>query len=329
MYAFSVIVPIYNVERYLRQCLDSLVQQTYADKEIILVDDGSTDSSGKICDEYAERYDCVRVVHQDNQGVSAARNAGISVATGEWFSFIDADDWVDSDMLEQLQGDILATNADLYRFGAEVIDEKGARIRLSRLTKKPTIVSFADEQAQFRFYCQRHNLNMDVLQTVWTGIYRRDIIREHGIAFVDRDEVIFEDTLFNYHYFLHTHKILFLPGTPYHYRRHKESFCHTTDADVRVLGNAALGEHAYRYMVKQGLPYFQEYFHHHYFLFLNTTVWTIARGFSNEHLRQLLDILWENDLHRSCIRKIRQESDTFIDDTCGRVWYDENFGLNK
>ncbi len=314
MAMFSIVVPIYNVERYLRQCLDSLVCQACAEKEIILVDDGSTDSSGMLCDEYARQYDYVRAVHQENQGVSVARNVGLSIARGEWLVFVDADDWVDNDMLERLMGYILTIPADLYRFG--------------KFTKH-TVISFRSEQEKFRFYSQKHNLNKDVIQTVWGGVYRRDIIQEHGIAFVDRDEVVFEDTLFNYHYFLHTRKIVFLPELPYHYRRHEASYCSTRDVDAGVLCCATLGEYAYRAVVEHGMTYFREHFHHHYFLFLNTIVHTMASRFTDEHLKQLLNRLWQNPLHRKCIEKIRQESDLFLDDTRERVWYDEQFGIEQ
>ena len=88
----SVIVPVYKVEKYIRCCLDSIVTQTFADWECILIDDGSPDNSGKICDEYAEKDGRFRVIHQKNAGVSAARNAGLNVAKGAWITFVDSDD---------------------------------------------------------------------------------------------------------------------------------------------------------------------------------------------------------------------------------------------
>ena len=88
----SVIVPVYNVEPYLRKSINSLVEQTYSNLEIILVDDGSTDGSEAICDEYADRYPHIKVIHQKNAGQSAARNAGIEMAAGEWIAFLDSDD---------------------------------------------------------------------------------------------------------------------------------------------------------------------------------------------------------------------------------------------
>lgn len=98
----SVIVPIYNVEKYLARCVDSIVNQTYKDFELILVDDGSPDNSGKICDEYAKKDSRIKVVHKKNGGLSDARNAGMAVATGEYISFIDSDDYVSDDFFECL-----------------------------------------------------------------------------------------------------------------------------------------------------------------------------------------------------------------------------------
>ena len=94
MSLISVIVPVYNVEKYLEACIDSILQQTYEKIEIILVDDGSTDSCGKICDEYASKDSRLKVLHKGNGGLSSARNAGIKVATGEWITFIDSDDYI-------------------------------------------------------------------------------------------------------------------------------------------------------------------------------------------------------------------------------------------
>ncbi len=98
----SVIIPIYNVEQYLRQCLDSVINQTYKNLEIILVDDGSTDNSGKICDEYALKDARIKVIHKENGGVSSARNAGLDIAKGDYIGFVDSDDYIEKDMYEYL-----------------------------------------------------------------------------------------------------------------------------------------------------------------------------------------------------------------------------------
>ncbi|MBO4675217.1 MAG: glycosyltransferase family 2 protein, partial [Elusimicrobiaceae bacterium] len=98
----SVIISVYNTEKYLCKCVDSVLTQTYQNLEVILVDDGSTDSCGRICDEYVSKDSRVQVIHQQNAGLSAVRNAGIKAAKGEYFSFIDSDDWVDARFIETL-----------------------------------------------------------------------------------------------------------------------------------------------------------------------------------------------------------------------------------
>ena len=94
----SIIVPVYNVEPYLNKCLDSIVNQTYKKLEIILIDDGSTDNSGLICDEYASKDNRIIVVHQKNKGLSAARNVGLNIAKGDYIAFVDSDDFIEKDM---------------------------------------------------------------------------------------------------------------------------------------------------------------------------------------------------------------------------------------
>lgn len=109
MSLISVIIPVYNVEKYLSKCVDSIINQTYTELEIILIDDGSTDSSGKICDSYCNLDKRIKVVHQNNRGLSYARNIGIELATGKYISFIDSDDWIENNMFEKLYN-----LADLY-----------------------------------------------------------------------------------------------------------------------------------------------------------------------------------------------------------------------
>ena len=99
----SVIVPVYKVEKHINRCIESVLKQTYANWELILVDDGSPDSCGRICDAYAARYDNILVIHQENQGLSAARNAGLDRAGGEWVYFLDSDDFIREDTLEKIE----------------------------------------------------------------------------------------------------------------------------------------------------------------------------------------------------------------------------------
>lgn len=113
MKKISVVIPVYNVEKYLSECLDSVIYQTYKNLQIILVDDGSTDSSGKICDEYAEKDDRITVVHQSNAGAGAAKNTGLELIDGDYFSIIDSDDYIELDMYEKMVNSLEKYNSDI------------------------------------------------------------------------------------------------------------------------------------------------------------------------------------------------------------------------
>lgn len=178
MLKVSVIVPVYNVEQYLRRCLDSILCQTFSDFELIVVDDGSSDSSGQICDEYAEKDKRIIVIHQSNAGVSAARNKALCCAKGEWVIFIDADDYISSDYIMRAK----ACNSDLvimgYDDGTMVQNPKVGKYNLA-----------CDDNIIFLF----NNFNM---LTVWAKIYQMSIIKDHSIFF--NESLAFgEDTLFN------------------------------------------------------------------------------------------------------------------------------------
>ena len=119
----SIIVPVYQAEKYIRQCIDSLLSQTYAEFEILLVDDGSLDSSGYICDEYAQKNSRIKVIHQQNMGVSAARNAGLDMATGDYIGFVDADDWIEPNMYERMHEWIKSEDVQIAICGWILHDE--------------------------------------------------------------------------------------------------------------------------------------------------------------------------------------------------------------
>ena len=121
----SIIVPVYNVDKYLSKCIDSIISQTYNEIELILVDDGSPDNSPKICDEYARKDNRIIVIHKENGGVSSARNAGLDIAKGEYIGFIDPDDYIVSDMYECMVNAIEKYNFDMVVCGYDYIDENG------------------------------------------------------------------------------------------------------------------------------------------------------------------------------------------------------------
>lgn len=140
----SVIVPVYNVEQYLERCVESIINQTYKNLEIILVNDGSTDNSGKLCDELAKKDDRIKVIHKENGGLSDARNTGIEVAESELIGFIDSDDYIDKDMYEVLYNNLRTTNSDLSMCGLydvfnNIIPSQVKQVDILELTSQEAI----------------------------------------------------------------------------------------------------------------------------------------------------------------------------------------------
>lgn len=168
----SVIVPIYNVENYLPRCVDSIINQSYKNLEIILVDDGSPDNCPKICDEYTKRDNRIRVVHKENGGLSDARNAGMQVATGEYVSFIDSDDWVDVDFITALYNGI-KSGADIAECTTRLFDDNDNT--LSTRGSKEGKISRGEALSKL--------IKEDgVYQTVWNKLYKRSQIEELPFA---------------------------------------------------------------------------------------------------------------------------------------------------
>jgi glycosyltransferase involved in cell wall biosynthesis len=163
----SVIVPVYNVEPYLRQCVDSILTQTYGDLEIILVDDASPDNCGEICDGYAAREPRVKVIHQQNRGLSGARNAGIDIAAGEYLFFLDSDDWLDPSAIETLLADLTGSNAGAAIGGYAYAYADG---RLDPAFTWEGVLCLDAEEAVARF-CSRGTFAV----SAWGKLYRREI----------------------------------------------------------------------------------------------------------------------------------------------------------
>lgn len=144
----TIIVPVYKVEPYLRRCIDSILNQTFRDFELILIDDGSPDNCGAICDEYAEKDGRILVIHQKNQGVSAARNAGLDIARGTYLGFVDSDDWIEPEMYETMITTAKEKNVDVVVCGINYCTEEGAFIRNDLLT----CGDYNNEQVMFALF---------------------------------------------------------------------------------------------------------------------------------------------------------------------------------
>lgn len=186
----SVIIPVYNVEKYLHRCLDSVIAQTYQNLEIICVDDGSIDESGRICNQYAVRDARIKVIHQENQGLSAARNRGLDAADGEYIAFVDSDDYILEGMYKKMLDKLLDYSVDLcvcqwqYEFsdGMQVVKKKNI---------DPTIYG-CKTSLEFARFLYRGNYENGVVVAAWNKLYRRALLDK--IRFEGR---IHEDEAFN------------------------------------------------------------------------------------------------------------------------------------
>lgn len=165
--AVSIIVPVYNTEKFLRRCIDSILAQTYTDFELLLIDDGSKDSSGTICDEYAEKDTRVRVFHKANGGVSSARNVGLDNARGEWVTFVDSDDYIEENFLKSFDGNL---DADLV-VGNMVICEDGKLPRNIKVGILPGIYSHIQSAL-------KGNLNSSAFFAPWGKLFRKESVAD-------------------------------------------------------------------------------------------------------------------------------------------------------
>lgn len=214
----SVIVPVYNVEAYVEECLKSILSQTFKDFELLLVDDGSSDKSGEICDRYADNDDRIRVIHQKNNGVSSARNTALTVSSGEWITFVDSDDYVEQDYFEQLIAPIRTSDEiDFTHGGCTNCDSTGHQTGIEQ---------------QYSFY---HGDDKAYLLENYRGLlpgkmFRSSIIREHHIAFDEKVKVA-EDLIFTTEYLTHVREFAFVENTGYLYRRHSTSVTHSIVRD--------------------------------------------------------------------------------------------------
>lgn len=208
----SIIVPVFNVEGYLKRALDSILKQSSSIKyEILLIDDDSTDQSGAICDEYQDNYSNIFVRHIENNGVSEARNLGISLSRGKYLYFMDSDDFLTDDFFEQIYPN-LNGKWDVLCFGYNEIKENNNTILSCRSHSYQHLGLLKKEEFRNDFI---DLFKTDMMYNVWSRIYKKEFILKNNIKFPSRP--IGEDTLFNFQVYQHLDNILFIDSTLYNY----------------------------------------------------------------------------------------------------------------
>lgn len=225
----SIIVPVYNVEKYLGRCMDSLLNQTLREIEIILVDDGSPDAAPQMCDAYATQDPRVKVIHKENAGLGCARNSGLDMAQGEFIAFVDSDDYVDTDMYRRLYTSAREERADAVFCNFCIVDR--------HLIARPHL-----EVPEKRIFTEREREGflLDMIasapgvsperkhhMSVWHSVYSAEIIRTNRLRFHSEREVVSEDILFQADYINRAQRIVFIPDALYHYCYNEASLTKT------------------------------------------------------------------------------------------------------
>ncbi|MCV9884798.1 glycosyltransferase [Metabacillus halosaccharovorans] len=216
----SIIVPVYKVEPFIHKCVDSVLLQTFTDFELILVDDGSPDNCGKICDEYAQKDKRVKVIHKENGGLSDARNAGLDIATGDYIGFVDSDDWIESDMFEMLynmcvENDCeIANCTSIIHYSHKTVTNGGHQL----------IIHDKKEAMKVMLEGKLYD------EVVWTKIFKRDLLKD--IRF--KTGIIYEDTAFTYKVIHESSRICCIGEPKYHYIKRENSTMDRAIKNVKI-----------------------------------------------------------------------------------------------
>lgn len=235
----SVIIPIYNTEKYLRSCIDSILAQTWNNIQIILVNDGSKDNSAAICDEYAAKYSNIQVIHKENEGLGYTRNCGMKYATGDYLSFLDSDDSLDENTYEECIRLMKSNEADVCYFGRKTFDQNGTYTVNENVPEK---LVYKDEEVGAEFakhyfgWLQNEQKKPFIKESACCVLYSRRVISENEIQFPSERECLSEDAFFNLDVCRHSKCIIINPQNYYNYRYNEKSL--TTKYDAQKFRKA-------------------------------------------------------------------------------------------
>lgn len=222
----SIIVPVYNTEKYLVKCLESLIHQTFENIEIICINDGSTDTSLEILKNYESMDKRIRIIEQDNKGLSETRNVGVQNASANYIMFLDSDDWIDLNACEEAYKTVIEYKADIVMWSyIREFETKALPKKIFNQNDKFLIFEGKEVQMLHRRMVGlvgdelRVSENIDALVTAWGKVYRKDIIIKNNVKFIDTKEIGTEDALFNLYAFGYAEKIVFINEYFNHYRK--------------------------------------------------------------------------------------------------------------
>ena len=224
----SIIVPVYKVETVLERCIESLINQTLKEIEIILVDDKSPDKSPEICDEYAKKDSRIKVIHKEhNEGAGYARNSGLKIATGEYIGFVDSDDYISNNYYEKLYNRAKKYSAEIAYANVKVRDKKGKMLNTANNN-----IPFKEDWIntdRVLLTILNPNIKKRLSPSVWRAIYKSEIIKDNNILFTSERECFSEDTIFNVYFLNASKKATFIKDTYYYYCINENSLTKTRE----------------------------------------------------------------------------------------------------
>lgn len=245
----SVVVPVYNTRKYLEKCIESLINQTLKEIEIICVDDGSTDNSAQILEKFAKKDSRVKVLTQKNKGQSAARNAGLEVAKGEYVGFLDSDDWAEETMFEKLYQNAKTFDSDISMCSINVYDEKTGK---TSANDPYLTLGLFDETFENRAFDYSETLEFifRICVTPWNKIYRRKFLLCKNLRFIEN--LNFEDNVFNLQTIVEAGKISLIKEPLVYYRRQSET-SYTFNNDSKKLDFFEIFKQEEKFLKEKGL----------------------------------------------------------------------------
>ena len=213
----SIIIPVYNCSKYINKCIDSIIKQKGVDYEILLIDDGSTDSSGGICDLYAKKHKNIMVYHKENEGVSATRNTGLDNCRGEYITYVDSDDFLEPNALSLMLKKLLELDVDIVIGSFNKVSSEGDLLASIQNTDGDSLLD-ANEIVEYTISYLRNPRKNQMLMSCWAKLFRRSIIEKNSIRF-DTSLDNAEDMDFNFNYLSYVKSALFIEQTVYNHKK--------------------------------------------------------------------------------------------------------------
>lgn len=301
---FSIIIPVYGVEDFIHECIDSALSQTFGDFEIILVDDGSIDHCAKICDEYQCIDPRIKVIHKANGGLSDSRNIGLAYATGRFIYFLDGDDWIEKKLLEKTVF-YIRQDYDMVAFNTSfVFNDK----ILENTNHETGTFEIYDDYSQIEFFLKTL-LFSKIGWSVSDRVFKKSVIEKNRLTFADNIKIFTEDLFFSCCYCAHINKILSIEDKLFYYRQREGSIMHTAGTGLNFNRFNEFGKELEQYYRAKSIEPLVEMFPQIYYSIFRNNVWKIQKQ-NNIDIIQIRALIYKDvkdiDYFRSQMSMIKK-----------------------